>query len=138
MKIKFVLLALFLLVALLVTSAFQTDVDWTDLGSVLAWVVSGGGAIVVALSLGALLQANWVIWQNLAGLWKNVITLAFSALLAIGASVLLNYTQIVELIQPWYQIIASVVISWLAGGIYLYGKRKGVEVGKRAAAQFRP
>ena len=132
MKTKFVLLALFLLVASLITSAFQSDVNWTDLGSVLAWVVSGGGAPVVALSLGAWLQAKWTTWQNLDGLWKNIITLAFSALIAIGASVLLNYTQIVALAQPWYKIIASVVISWLAGGTYLYGKRKGVLLSARS------
>jgi FtsH-binding integral membrane protein len=125
MKIKFLFVLMLSLLVLLVTSAFQTTPEWTSLAAVLAWIVTGGGAIVVASSLGALLEANWVTWQNLSAVLKNALVLLFATLLAVGASILLTYTNIVELIQPWWMIVVTVIISWLTGITYWIGKRKG-------------
>lgn len=125
MKIKLFGITVLFVMVLLFTSAFQTTPEWTSLAAVLAWIVAGGGAIVVASSLGALLEANWVTWQNLSKVLKNVLVLLFATLLAVGASVLLIYTNVVELIQPWWMIVATVIITWLTGITYLVGKRKG-------------
>jgi hypothetical protein len=125
MKIKLFGITVLFVMVLLVTSAFQTTPEWTSLVAVLAWIVTGGGAIVVASSLGALLEANWVTWQNLSKVLKNVLVLLFATLLAVGASILLTYINVVELIQPWWMIVATVIITWLTGITYLVGKRKG-------------
>lgn len=125
MKIKLFGITVLFVMVLLVTSAFQTTPEWTNLAAVLAWIVTGGGAIVVASSLGALLEANWVTWQNLSPVLKNALVLLFATLLAVGASILLTYTNVIELIQPWWMIVATVIITWLTGITYLVGKRKG-------------
>jgi hypothetical protein len=130
MKIKFLFVLMLSLLVVLVTSAFQTVPEWTSLAAVLAWIVTGGGAIVVASSLGALLEANWVPWQNLSSVLKNGIVLLFATLLAVGASILLTYTNVIELIQPWWLIVVAVIISWLTGITYLIGKRKGFARGR--------
>lgn len=118
-------LALLSVLVFLFATAFQLDVDFTDFAATLAWIISGGGAVAIAIWVSSLLDAKWPKWAALDPVLKNFIGLIASSALAIGASILLRQTQIVEAIQPWYAIIVPMVIAWLGGTLYLVGHKRG-------------
>lgn len=87
--------------------------DWTQLQQVILWLAGIGAPIVVAYLVSWLVE-NWKAWSTFPKEVKFIAPMVLSVLLAFGSAQLLKYPQIIETIQPWFQIVASAIITYLA------------------------
>ena len=101
------------------------NVDWTQLGSVLLWIVASGGAVYLANYAFSWLAENFVFWQKFPRWLKILLPIVTSVLLAFGAQQLLEYPDLVGLIQPYWEMFILVLIAWL-------GSQKGYISAKKA------
>lgn len=138
-KIVLFLLMVFVLVLALPLMGFRfladtpPPVDWTQLVSTLTYLATGPGSMALALLVGAWLQNIWPFWANWDAAIKNFILLILAAVFAVGATLLLQQTQLLELIQPYYQLIANVVLAWIGGALFWSGKKRQAVLAARAA-----
>ena len=103
----------------------------TDLTQVLIWILGMGGPAIAAYVF-ALVAENFSGWSTLNHNLKILIPMIFSALLAVGASVLLKYPEIIAQIQPWFQIVVSAILAYLASQRG-YMKAMATQYGRRFA-----
>jgi len=87
--------------------------DWTNFQDVLLWL-TGVGAPALVMYAVSYLAENWTGWTNLSTTVKTIIPMVLSLLVALGASLLLKYPEIIATVQPWFQIIASAIIAYIA------------------------
>jgi hypothetical protein len=97
-------------------------IDWTSLNAVLAWLVAGG-AVFVANYAFALIAENFPAWHKLPSWLKFLIPIITSVLLAFGAQQLLLYPDIIEVIQPLWALLVTIILAWL-------GSQKGLMAAK--------
>jgi hypothetical protein len=103
----------------------QQQPDWTDLNSVLVWLSTVGGPYFVIWVL-SLVAENWPKWHELPGNVKFLIPLVASPVVAILATLLLQQTQAISVVAPWYTIIAGSVLAYLGSQQgYMSAKRSG-------------
>jgi uncharacterized membrane protein len=88
------------------------EIDYTSLQAVLKFLVGGGSSIVVAGALSYLVE-NWAKWHDLPRWLKITLPILISALLAVGAQILMGYADVVEQISPWFTIIAVAIATWV-------------------------
>lgn len=100
------------------------NIDFSNLIVVLQWLAGIGGPYVIGQAV-ALLAENWPKWHELPKLVKFVAPMVASALVAVGATLLLQQTPLLEAVSPWYTIVATAVIGWL-------GTQKGYMEAKKA------
>jgi hypothetical protein len=86
--------------------------DWTNLEVVLKFLI-GGGAPVVVMYMLSLLAENWTGWHTLPKGLKFILPMLLSALIAVGAQVLIGYADIVSAVAPWYTIVAVAITSYI-------------------------
>lgn len=101
----------------------QVPTDWTLLTVVLAWIVQGGG-IYLSGKLFAYVAESWTKWPVLPPIVKWVAPLLFSILLAIGGTLLLEQTAFLAMLQPWYALVAQVVIGYVGSQKTFYQELK--------------
>jgi len=99
------------------------DFDWTVLSSVLAWLVAGGSVFVVNYAL-AWLAENFAFWHKLPPVAKIFIPIITSVLLAFGAQQLLQFPDVIDLAQPYWSLLVTIVVAWL-------GSQKGYVTAKK-------
>ncbi len=87
--------------------------DYTQLTQVLTWIVGIGAPAIVAYVL-SLVVENWKGWATLPHNFKVLAPMIVSVLLSVGASQLLKYPEIIEQIQPWFQVTMSAVLAYLS------------------------
>jgi len=104
-------------------------VDPADLMAVLTWIVFGGGSVWVVNQLASLLAANWKWFADLPGNVKFLIFLVLAPVLALGANLLLGYTDLIGTIQPYWQIVVMAILGYL-GGQKQYQQIKATNYGK--------
>jgi hypothetical protein len=97
--------------------------DWTNVTIVLTWLAGMGAPAVVAILL-SLLAENWPKWSTLPSVVKFTVPMVFSVLLSVGSAYLLKYPVLLEQIQPWFQVIASAVIAYIASQKTYQGSMK--------------
>ena len=102
------------------------NVDCTVLSSVLAWLALGGGSVFVANYAFAWLAENFEFWHKFPHWLKLLIPIIVSVLLAFGAQQLLEFPDIVGMIQPYWELFIFVILAWL-------GSQKGYITAKKDA-----
>ena len=100
------------------------QVDWTTFQSVLVWLVAGGSVYVVGYTL-AWVAENFEFWHKLPPIVKTLVPIVLSILVGFGAQQLLAMPDIVEGIQPYWELIVITVLAWL-------GSQKGYLSAKSA------
>ena len=111
--------------ALHLLSGVRLQVDWTDFRSVLIWLAGVGAPYLVGQLL-AYLAENWPKWHELPPVVKFFAPLALSVALAVGATVLLQYDEIIGAISPYWAVIIAAVLFYLGSQIaYINAKRVG-------------
>jgi uncharacterized membrane protein len=86
--------------------------NFTDLQVVLKFLVGGGAPVVIAGAMSYLAE-NWSKWHEFPKWFKFVLPVLVSALLAVGAQILMGYADVVNAISPWYTIVAVTVLAWV-------------------------
>lgn len=87
--------------------------NWNNLQEVLVWLAGIGAPAVVMYVLSWVVE-NWAGWSLLPKNVKFIIPLVVSVLISFGASELLKYPDIISGIQPWFQVIMSSILAYLA------------------------
>jgi uncharacterized membrane protein len=88
------------------------QIDLPNLDAALKFLVGGGSSVVVMGALSYLVE-NWPKWHDLPKWLKLLLPMLASALLAVGAQILMGYADVVAELSPWYVIIVTAVISWI-------------------------
>ena len=87
--------------------------DWTNLKDVLTWLI-GAGAPALTMILLSLLAENWKQWSTFPSWVKFFVPVLCSTLLSVGAGLLLKYPELLAQIQPWFQIVVSAILAYIA------------------------
>lgn len=87
--------------------------DWTQLQQVLLWFAGIGAPIVVAYLLSWVVE-NWKAWSTFPKEVKFLVPMVVSVGLSVGAAQLLKYPAIIATIQPWFQVVMSSILTYLA------------------------
>lgn len=88
-------------------------IDWTQAQQVLLWLAGIGAPVVVAYLVSWLVE-NWAAWSTFPREVKFLAPMLLSVLLAVGSAELLKYPDIIKTIQPWFQVVMSAIITYLA------------------------
>jgi len=92
----------------------QTTPDWTQLSAVLLWLASSGGAVMAI---------NWIIanflekmaWWGALPTWvKWVVPPLVAIAVSIGAQQVVQIPGLVDLIQPYWALIISILLGYFA------------------------
>lgn len=87
--------------------------DLTNLGLVLLWIAGIGAPAIVAYVLSWVVE-NWKAWSTFPKEVKFLTPMVVSVLLSVGAQQLLKYPDIIASIQPWFQVLMSSILAYLA------------------------
>ncbi len=87
--------------------------NWSDLQQVLLWLTGMGSPAVVMYVL-SFLAENWKQWSLLPHWVKFYLPMILSIGLTVGAVSLLKYPAVIESIQPWFQVVVTAIIAFLA------------------------
>lgn len=87
--------------------------NWTDITTFLTWLAGIGAPSVVAILL-SLLAENWPAWSNFPHIVKFIVPMIVSVGLSIAAAQLLKYPDLLVQIQPWFQMVASAILAYIA------------------------
>lgn len=101
--------------------------DLTNLQTVLTWLAGVGGPFVVGQVV-SLLAENWPKWHTLPRLVKFYVPIAFSVILAVGSTWLLQQKEFLAAVSPWFSVVMIALISAIG---YL-GTQKGLMDAKRS------
>jgi chromate transport protein ChrA len=113
----------------------RMKMDWTNATIVLTWLAGIGAPAVVAILL-SLLAENWKAWTTFPTLVKTLVPMVVSILLSVGSSMLLKYPELLAQIQPWFQVITSAIIAYIASQKTYQGSLKS-RYGKRWSKSLR-
>lgn len=100
------------------------QIDYTDLTAVLGWVALAGAPFLAGYVV-SLLAENWPKWHTLPTPVKFYTPLILSVLLALGANALLQQTEFVNAISPWWRMVAASILTYL-------GTQQGYMAAKRS------
>jgi hypothetical protein len=89
-------------------------IDPTKFVDVLTWLAAGAGSVYVMGVVFSYLAANWAAWETFPTPVKKFVPLLFAILLGVGATVLLKYTPLIELMAPWFALIVTTCIAYAA------------------------
>jgi len=106
--------------------------DWKELTEVLAWLMAGGGAIVVA-ALFAFLAENFEWWHKVNKNIKLLISLVLSGLIGFAAYYLMSLPDLLTIVQPYWALFVTMVLAWI-GSQYAYLKAKGAGYASKTQA----
>ena len=87
--------------------------DLTQFGQVVLWISGVGAPILVSYLLSWVVE-NWKAWSTLPKNVKFLAPMIVSVILSVGSAQLLNYPKVIETIQPYFQVIMSAILSYLA------------------------
>lgn len=108
--------------------------DYTNFQSVLEWLAGVGGSYAVGV-LVAWLVENWPKWHTLPRLVKFFLPMLAAVLISIGAVLLMQQTEFVSQVSPWFRLIAQTVIAYLGTqGGYMQAKQAGYAFRSRSDA----
>lgn len=90
-------------------------VPFETFGDFLSWIFSpsAGGLVIVMWFISWTLEKA-EFWANLNSKLKLVITYVASILLGIGAYLLSENEALVTAIEPYFKVVLSVTVAWLA------------------------
>jgi hypothetical protein len=103
----------------------------TDLVGVLTWLAAGVGSVSVMGAFFSYLAANWATWETFPSAVKKFVPLLFSVLLGVGATILLKYTPLIELMAPWFALIVTTCIAYAASQKTYMGTIKPLKLQQR-------
>jgi len=84
-----------------------------NFNSVLQWLTSGAGAVILTGWLASWLLEDWKTWALLNAKLKKIIILLISAVLGVGGTLLYSNPQWTAQIQPYLDTLVLVVTAWL-------------------------
>jgi hypothetical protein len=84
----------------------------------------------------SLVAENWSGWANLPVLVKKWLPPILSVGLSIIASIALKYPELLALIQPWFQMVVSAILAYIASQKTYQGSLKA-QYGERFSKQLR-
>ena len=96
--------------------------DWTDFGAVLSWVVSGGGASMLAYWL----MSYVPVLKKLVGEAKRYAAFALAGTIAVGAWAMLTWFGASEwpgTPQAWVTAIFQVIALGIIGSQVVHGRK---------------
>jgi hypothetical protein len=106
----------------------------TGIFLLLQWLAtSGGAAFAVGYAL-SLIAENIPAWHRLPSMVKTVVPLIAAPLVAVGATLILKYPTLLEMVGPWYTIVMGAVLAWL-GSQNAYMKAKSFGYGAKRDAE---
>ncbi len=109
------------------------QIDFTDFRAVLIWLAGAGAPYIVGY-LVSLLAENWPKWHDLPRAVKFFTPMIFSLLLSVGATLLLNYPEVIGAISPWWAIVVAAILAYLGTqNAYIASKRAGYGYGPKAS-----
>ena len=104
-----------------------------DLTAVLLWIAAGGGTAVVAWAV-AYLAEMWPAWHNFPSAVKFVVPVLVSFGLAVGANYALQFTEILELAQPYWLMLVTATAGWISSQAGLHkAKVRGISARAKSA-----
>ncbi|HLE03494.1 MAG TPA: hypothetical protein VI729_02625 [Anaerolineales bacterium] len=107
--------------------AFQPD-SFGTLEELLVWVVTGGGAMILAGYFVAYFLENLAFWHTLPIWVKTVVPLAIAAVLGFVGSSLLSL-DVLKIIPPNVQALVLMLVNWVFSQRAYMGT-KGRQYGK--------
>lgn len=111
---------------------FQPD-NWGDLTAVLTWLAVGGGGTAVVAWAVSYLAEHWAGWHALPTAVKFIVPILVSFGLAVGANFALDYTDILSRIQPYWLMLVTAVMGWIASQYGLtVAKARGISAKAKA------
>lgn len=110
---------------------FQALPDWLSLEAVLVWILVGGGGVYVANYVFALIAENIAGWHNLPKIVKFILPMLTAVGLGFLAQYILAQPSIIDLVQPYWLLVISILISYLGSQIG-YMKAKASGYGRKA------
>ena len=87
--------------------------DLTQLAQVVLWISGIGAPMIISYLLSWVVE-NWKAWSTFPKNVKFLAPMVISVLLSVGAAQLLNYPKVISTIQPYFQVIMSAILSYLA------------------------
>jgi hypothetical protein len=91
--------------------AFQPD-SFGTLEELLVWVVTGGGAMILAGYFVAYFLENLAFWHTLPVAIKTIVPLAIAAVLGFVGSSLLSL-DVLKIIPPNVQALVLMLVNWV-------------------------
>jgi len=124
MKVRMFLMLLVIasLSILLIAAGFRQD-QFTDLDALLVWIISGGGAMVLAGYVVAYLLENIAFWHNLPVTVKVIVPIALAAAFGFLAQSVLALGLLPQ-IPANFQALILMAINWLFSQV-AYSRIKG-------------
>jgi len=83
------------------------------IGSVIDWLASGAGAVIVVSWAASWLLEDVKAWADIDAKWKKLIILVVAVLVGLGGTVLQQNPEWVEAIKPYLDTLVLVVSAWL-------------------------
>lgn len=87
--------------------------DWTQLEPVLLWIAGIGAPMIIAYLFSWLVE-NWKAWSTFPREVKFIVPMVLSVLLSIGAKYLLGFPDIIAKISPYFTMIMTAILTYLA------------------------
>lgn len=87
--------------------------NWSDLQQVLLWLTGMGSPAVVMYIL-SFVAENWSKWSTFPHWVKFYLPMVLSILLTVGSVTLLKYPEVIATIQPWFQVVVTAIIAYIA------------------------
>lgn len=100
-------------ISMMLSVLFQ-PADWGDLPAVLVWLFAGGGGTAVLAWAISYLAEHWPGWHALPAVVKFIVPILVSFGLSVAANYALNYTELLDQIQPYWLMLVTAVAGWIA------------------------
>lgn len=98
---------------ILLSAFMQQDLpDWVNLTSVLVWLAGVGAPAVVGYAMAWVLE-NWPQWHDFPKWVKFFTPMVLSILISIGAKFLLQSTDMIGLLAPYWTLIIGAILAWV-------------------------
>lgn len=111
--IRFRIFILLMILSSLFLVAFQAG-DFGSIEDLLVWIAVGGGSMVLAGAVVALLFENWKAWHTFPRPVKLAVPIILAGVFGIGAQLLLAL-EVPALIPPAYSSVLLIMLNWIAG-----------------------
>lgn len=107
--------------------AFFQPSDFGDLTAVLTWLAVGGGGTAAVAWVVSYLVEYWPTWHGLPSAVKFIAPILVSFGLAVGSNFALGYTDVLGQIQPYWLMLVTSVMGWIASqGALATAKARGI------------
>lgn len=105
----------------------QPPADLTVLTTVLAWLAAGGSMYVAGVTF-SYLADNWPKWSTLPSAAKKISPLLLGVVLAVASTVLLQYQDVIAIVQPWWAVVVQSLIVYAASQATFYRSVKPLQL----------